>query len=130
MDSITPVRLQRRRTKGFRLKSPNGLPVVYVGRPTIYGNPFDGLHAADKFRAWWDGRGNPKSVYFKRSTEQMHMLMGAMLQTEPHPLRGKNVVCWCFLCPAHRDGKPLGAACADCWECHGDILLAIAHGDE
>ena len=37
-----PVRIQRKRTKGFSLQaaSPNGLPVVYVGRPTKWGNPF------------------------------------------------------------------------------------------
>ena len=31
-----PKRIQRRRTKGWRM--PPG--VVYVGRPTIFGNPF------------------------------------------------------------------------------------------
>ena len=37
-----PVRIQSKRTKGFNLQdaSPNGLPVVYVGRPTKWGNPY------------------------------------------------------------------------------------------
>lgn len=32
-----PTRIQRRRTKGFDLQaqSPDGRPVVYVGRPTM-----------------------------------------------------------------------------------------------
>ncbi len=41
MKIVKPVRLQRKRKKGFRLKSPNGLPIVYVGRPTPWGNPFE-----------------------------------------------------------------------------------------
>jgi len=36
----TPIRIQRKRTKGFKLESPNGLPIVYVGRGSKWGNPF------------------------------------------------------------------------------------------
>ncbi len=35
-DSRAPSRIQRKRTKGWRM--PEG--AVYVGRPTIWGNPF------------------------------------------------------------------------------------------
>ncbi len=38
-----PLRIQRRRTKGYRM--PPG--AVYCGRPTIWGNPFD---TAEEFR--------------------------------------------------------------------------------
>ena len=36
--SATPVRLQRSRK--HKQISPNGLPIIYVGRPTKWGNPF------------------------------------------------------------------------------------------
>ena len=44
-----PVRIQRQRTAGWRMP-PN---TVYVGRPTIYGNPFtcDGCRAAARAEA-------------------------------------------------------------------------------
>jgi len=40
--SITPIRIQRRRTRGFNLQaqSPDGRPVVSVCRPGKWGNPF------------------------------------------------------------------------------------------
>lgn len=43
------------------------------------------------------------------------------------PLRGKNLACWCALCPRHRDGKPFGEPCADCAPCHTDVLGEIAN---
>ena len=38
---MTPIRIQRKRTKGWRMP-PN---TVYVGRPTIWGNPFPVGHS-------------------------------------------------------------------------------------
>ncbi|HEX3747620.1 MAG TPA: DUF4326 domain-containing protein [Bryobacteraceae bacterium] len=42
---ITPVRIQRKRTRGFNLQAEshavNGLPCVSVTRPSRWGNPFD-----------------------------------------------------------------------------------------
>ena len=93
-------RIQRKRTKGWKMPENT----VYVGRPTIYGNPFQ---TAEQFREWWETRGKGYTIY----ADQMDMLMGAMFQTEPHPLRGKNLACWCRLDEA----------------CHGDILLEIAN---
>jgi len=49
MSAPAPVRLQRSRKKGARLVSPNGLPVVYVGRGSKWGNP----HAMGG-KAWGD----------------------------------------------------------------------------
>lgn len=39
---MKPQRVQRLRKKGFKLQdaSKSGLPVKYVGRPTVWGNPF------------------------------------------------------------------------------------------
>ena len=95
-------RVQRKRTKGWRMPENT----VYVGRPTLYGNPF---RTAQEFRQWWETRGRGPVLY----ADRMEMLMGAMFQTEPHPLRGKNLACWCPL------DQP----------CHADILLELANDD-
>jgi len=42
--SIKPVRIQRKRTAGYNMQAvsmaPNGLPCIFVGRPTHFGNPY------------------------------------------------------------------------------------------
>ena len=97
-----PSRIQRKRTKGWRMFPGT----VYVGRPSIWGNPFTGPHAAEDFQLWWEHRGTPGHWSFGLFPDRMDLLM-----TEPHPLRGKNLACWCPL------DQP----------CHGDILLKIAN---
>ncbi len=106
-----PVRIQRKRTKGFRLQdaSPNGLPVVYVGRPSKWGNPYTGATALDDFTKWASNK---------------------RLRGDLHELRGKNLACWCKLCERHRDGKPLGVECSDCVPCHAEILLEISNASK
>jgi hypothetical protein len=113
-----PVRIQLSRAKGWRMP-PN---TVYVGRPTIWGNPFgkaaaiesgyadetnwrafvvecfrDWLGPLRPHRDWWQG---PESE--KRKTEILARLP---------ELRGKNLACWC------------GIGCA----CHADVLLELAN---
>lgn len=116
-----PVRLQLSRRKGFRLTSPNGLPIVNVARPRDLGNPFtvagcraDGHQGSDRemaqrcvesFTIWlgphwrevWDGEESKA-----RRTKVLDALPG---------LRGHNVACWCKI------GDP----------CHGDIYLKLAN---
>jgi hypothetical protein len=102
-----PVRIQRRRAKGWKMP-PN---TVYVGRPTKWGNPFavgetvhkgpmysgrdeivrDTDHAARLYREW---------LFNQRSARELLL-----------PLRGKNLACWCPL------DQP----------CHADVLLEIAN---
>ncbi|QAY96667.1 hypothetical protein CWB41_13800 [Methylovirgula ligni] len=44
-------------------------------------------------------------------------------------LRGRNLACWCRLCPRHAaTGKPLDEPCPDCVPCHTDVLGARANG--
>jgi hypothetical protein len=93
---IKPVRVQRKRTKGFNLQkaSPNGLPVTYVGRPTKYGNPFALVDEKDR----------------KTVLRRYKKWLKKMLKKEPHfldPLKGKDLACFCSLDK----------------ECHADILL-------
>jgi hypothetical protein len=74
---MTPIVIQRSRRKGSKLVSPDGLPVVCVSRPSVFGNPFkakdaeaagyeDGAAmAAWAFRVWlglFPGNRRPSSI--------------------------------------------------------------------
>jgi hypothetical protein len=92
------------RTKGWR--KPDG--VVYVGRPTRWGNPysvetFGRAEAIGMFRALFDLHRQGKPTEF------------------PVPgieeLRGKDLACWCPLADA--DGNRV--------LCHADVLLELAN---
>ena len=96
-------RVQRKRIKGFKLQdaSPNGLPVVYVGRPTKWGNPF----SISKY-----GR--------DRALELYEGWLRAELKDRPDlldELKGKNLACWCP--PVDENGNPV--------PCHADIIIKI-----
>ncbi len=113
-----PVRIQRKRTKGWRM--PPG--AISVGRPGPFGNPFTiagcrdagykgddsalAIRCVEAFNAWaftplwrnnWDG---PVSEAVRTK----------MLDRLPE-LRGKDLACWCRL------DQP----------CHADILLKLAN---
>jgi hypothetical protein len=108
------ARIQRRRTKGWRM--PKG--AVYVGRPTIWGNPFNVTannsveYAVRRYRFYAE-RG------FREWQPSWHRAFF-------DALRGLDLSCWCPLCDAHRDGLPLGVVCPDCAPCHADVLLELA----
>lgn len=102
-----PIRIQRRRTKGWKMP-PN---TVYVGRPTMWGNPWttQGALAAgftgttDSLRAMCVG------MFRNGVTKGLPMVAG--ISDSMHLLRGKNLACWCPL------DKP----------CHADVLLEMAN---
>ena len=76
-----PKRIQRKRTKGWRMP-PN---TVYVGRGSKWGNPYVGSKAVSLYRAH----------IAMLSQEILSML---------EELRGKNLACWCSLDkPCHAD---------------------------
>lgn len=91
-----PIRIQRSRKE--KQVSPNGLPIVYVGRPTKFGNPFvinvlaTRQDCVDNFELCTCADNE-----YKRKVKQ--------------ELKGKNLSCWCKV------GEP----------CHADILLKIAN---
>ena len=113
----TPVRIQRKRTKDFNLQaaSPNGLPVVYVGRPTKWGNPFalvgPGRPAGEQFYDLHDLMTREGCVGAFREwldeTEEGRMLAAEAVEE----LRGKNLACWCSLDDF----------------CHADVWLEVAN---
>jgi hypothetical protein len=82
---------------------------VYVGRPTIWGNPFvpgriveGSRHAAELFtgRAPINERG---------------------IAVAKQQLAGFDLACWCVLCDLYKDGKPLTSDCPYRDSCHADI---------
>lgn len=91
----TPKRIQRRRTKGWRM--PDN--AKYVGRPTVWGNPFQGSAAVERYRAALDNL----------RQEQLDQLLA--------PLAGLHLVCWCPL--VDKDGNRV--------PCHADVLLEFAN---
>ena len=109
--SERPIRIQRKRAKGWRMPENT----VYVGRPTMWGNPFrvgDGGNklAVDAFRyavaqecGWvpiplpWPSNERPPQF--------------TTLEDVKRQLKGKNLACFCRL------DQP----------CHADVLLEIAN---
>lgn len=136
---IQPLRLQIKRTKGFRLVSPNNLPIVMVTRPGVFGNPFfsgmdpframrilDGNHLAGSYAVDFDGLLSvSKAIECYTRLIESHPPFKQKIQTD---LRGKNLACYCKLCEKHKDGKPFDVDCPDCEPCHSDILGKIAGG--
>lgn len=97
MQSARPKRIQRKRTKGWKLP-PNA---VIVTRPTKWGNPFrltDDKSAGEVVRQYRE--------WLNNSLPGQEIKEAARVE-----LRGKHLVCWC----------PLWQAC------HGKVLLEIAN---
>lgn len=102
---LHPVRVQRRRERGWRMP-PN---TVYVGRPSEWGNPYrvgSNCGCPDMPAGPMDA--GSVVVHFRDDTVRNR------LRTDPTwlwPLRGKNLACWCPL------DQP----------CHADVLLELAN---
>lgn len=94
-----PIRIQRKRTKGWKMP----YTAKYVGRPTIFGNPFevnlqqDAQKAVEMYRLWLH---RSSQAWIVKMVKQM--------------LKGKDLACWCAL------DQP----------CHADVLLMIANEGE
>lgn len=123
---MTPRRIQRKRTKGWRM--PEG--AVYVGRPGKWGNPFkvgerthlwhmSAAYPFQPYRDWFTvGHAEQATGLYRKTITQpgeFHMdnvysPTTLAIRTE---LAGKDLACWCPL------DQP----------CHADVLLEIANGD-
>lgn len=83
---IKPVRIQRSRQ--HKQVSPNGLPIVYVGRPSKWGNPYK-PNSHDTI--------NDCIKKYEEDIKRWH-------SDELKELSGKNLSCWCGLGePCHAD---------------------------
>jgi hypothetical protein len=117
---VTPKRIQRKRTKGWKMPAN----AVYVGRPTKWGNPFV-VHGDHMLH----GRAQTMAPSVALGCFRAAVHQGAWFsQPLPWPkgkipdqlttveevqreLRGKDLACWCPL------DQP----------CHADVLLEIAN---
>lgn len=97
LSAAAPVRVQRRRTKGWRMP-PN---TVYVGRPTPWANPY-------RVSVW--GSAEKAVAVFREMVTAVDGWSDFRADARRH-LRGKNLACWC------PPGQP----------CHADVLLEIAN---
>lgn len=137
-----PKRIQRKRTKGWRM--PEG--VLYVGRPTIFGNPFraykcdccgywdvidnnDVTYLVDHQyvrqahvrtnRATWTTKEEAVRKTVSLYNDELTYWVGGRMKWDPvfreavESLRGHDLACWCPL------DQP----------CHADVLLEIANPD-
>ena len=120
MTARPPLRIQRRRTRGWRM--PAG--AVSVARPGPWGNPFVPGQASQVIpgRQVEDKR-HAAALYAGFAPQQPRLVAAARAE-----LKGKDLACWCRLCELHRDGLPLGTRCPWCEPCHADTLLELANG--
>ncbi len=121
-----PKRIRRGRKRGDRL--PDN--AVCVDRSTPLGNPFEvGVYGRPRecvtaYAKLLDGLivagGYPGPEVQKAARDRI------MARIARGDLRGKDLACYCRLCPKHEEagGLPLGVECPDCPPCHGDPLLA------
>ena len=125
---MSPARIQRRRTAGWRVSdhttSPRG--AAYVGRPTRFGNPFQVARVGKVWIVFVDaapgvtGR-TIATVFSEREARQnavdnfrvMLRTPGGSEQAELFRalLHGRDLTCWC----------PLDMPC------HADVLLKLAN---
>jgi hypothetical protein len=115
--AVVPVRIQRSRTS--KQVSPNGLPIVYVGRPSKWGNPFKVV--GEEGNWFIVNEENEPLVSFYDKKDAIDCCIENYKEYISHEhnlqivnvfdLKGKNLSCWCKL---------------DC-KCHVDVLLKLAN---
>ena len=124
--SDEPKRIQRRRTMGWKMPPAT----IYVGRPTVWGNPFehDGSdhskrRCAELYRDLITGSVNRfiKTHHPARDYTLGDVLLAQNLDairkqilSHVRKLRGHDLACWCPL------DQP----------CHADVLLELANRPE
>ena len=107
--SRTPKRIQRKRTRGWRM--PEG--AKYVGRGSFWGNPFRGPEALHLYRLLWRRRWKDLEREGIKCGMASLNLVCLLLEWERRlpELRDRDLACWC---PLYR-------------ECHADVLLRKAN---
>lgn len=113
-----PKRIQRRRTRGWRM--PEG--AIYVGRPTPYANPYK-IKPAPGYRwgVWFTLTGT-WSAFCDTAADAhataVHLFREVALPNitaqQIEALRGHNLACWC----------------REDLACHADALLELANSKE
>lgn len=98
---MKPQRIQRKRTKGWKMPENT----VYVGRPSIWGNPFS-VGAVNPFGTVTADNRHAAALYIGFAPQNKKLVAAAKAE-----LRGKDLACWCSL------DEP----------CHADTLLKLAN---
>jgi Domain of unknown function (DUF4326) len=101
---VSPQRVQRKRTKGWRMPENT----VYVGRGSKWGNPYkmgDNQWTPQGFKLWSSYRDVVEAYRHDAETGVFD------LQAIRAELAGKNLACWC---PSDQP-------------CHAEVLLEIAN---
>jgi hypothetical protein len=126
---MSPVRIQLRRTKGWR--KPAG--AIVVSRPSKWGNPYrvgscSRVECYDKRQHWhaYDNAGNSSGCYTERrwaaecavNLYSVRALGPALCLAVFEELQGHDLACWCPL--TNDDGSR--------FPCHADYLLGLADG--
>ncbi|HXH52571.1 MAG TPA: DUF4326 domain-containing protein [Sphingomicrobium sp.] len=111
-----PRRLRKYRRGGIAVK----LPGWYVGRPSLFANPFrrerfGHARSVEIHRAWLEGRisalGLERLGFCPAEVDTLLRLRARVRRALPH-LRGLDLICWC----------PESSR----W-CHADTLLRLAN---
>ena len=128
-----PERIQRQRTKGWR--KPEG--AIYVGRPTIWGNPWrvpiilEGpptyrrppLHALAPFEYQWGRVDVSITPWLAVALYDTWIHAEGRAAVVREHLRGHDLVCWCPLTVF----DPWADRMVGGVPCHADILLEVAN---
>lgn len=111
-----PMRITRSRKQ--KQVSPNGLPIVYVGRPTKWGNPFKVVGQKGHWFVMSDD-GHPL-VNFEKKEDAIACCVENYKEyiTHEHNLGIKNI--------ADLIDKNLSCWCAKDCLCHADVLMDLA----
>ena len=105
-----PVRIQRKRTKGWEMPKN----ALYVGRPSIFGNPFpvnpyqSAEVAVQRYENWLRGEGDEGRLMAPVRREKI-------LKGLPELASYDYLACWCPL--VDKDGIPI--------PCHIDVLRTL-----
>jgi hypothetical protein len=110
-----PKRIQRSRAKGWRM--PAG--AIYVGRPTMWGNPWEVGLVACGCRSTGECNHNSETAQEAVDIYRAWITTGAYRRQFLWKLRGHDLCCWCPL--VDKDGNPV--------PCHADVLLELANRD-
>ncbi len=127
---MKPLRIQLSRKAGWRMPENT----VKCDRSTQFGNP----HKVAETGPQGESAQQYAVVRFDRMLANYLLLAErptipeqedyiANLRKTKDSLRGKNMACWCRLCPEHKSGKPFDVDCDKCAPCHVDTLLRVAN---
>lgn len=140
----TPMRLRYSRRPGAKLVSPDYRDFVCCTRAGKWGNPYIVGKAIQTipYSAVVEGdetRIIEKEIEFDAplAAGECVKLYESWLLNSPFGLMrkrqaerdliGLHLACYCKLCDAHANGKPLDVDCPDCKPCHVDVIGRILY---